>query len=595
MDPAVLASFTIYNLPSSPPRFDQIGRFYIAFCATWTALVIAGMVFCWVNRNSPVLKWRGLPLSFTAITCLHMYWILAQITYPVGGTMPVVLAYDIQYFVMGTWFPLGIALFHASNSRFLHVAKLQRLHFTGNVEGSRRGRTGCDGAKSSWLCRLRNMDYSKRIMIFIGLGMVAQVLLTVGMWFACKKYHPTYGIPGTEIRGSNLMEQMEDLGRGWEWWPTVLWQVIWTWIVAPSMLWKAWSIRDTMGWRTQTVGCCLSSLHATPMFLVASYVPAFAKINPYFTPSQWLHLSSMMFEIFTIFVPAFQVIRLRILSKKAVDANEKWDTLSQTTTLRPVSTKASTYGNCKRSTSASQLEKGYAIYETESAEVGSEPDSRLLTMTALEHALRDNQGSLQEFSALNDFSGENIAFLSRVAAWKSVTWPELSEISECQPVDEEEKLNAYNQALDIYADFVSLTLAEFPLNLPSNELKQLEAVFEKPAHILFGDNASTNPVTPFDDAFHGCNASRSGSGQDVRSQVRYTGEIPAGFNANVFDRAQGHIKYLVLTNTWPKFVKEMHQRRRSSDTGRSVNTADSQRSLLSRASTSLSGFLRSIF
>jgi hypothetical protein len=27
---------------------------------------------------------------------------------------------------MGTWFPLGIALFHASNLRFLHVAKLQK-------------------------------------------------------------------------------------------------------------------------------------------------------------------------------------------------------------------------------------------------------------------------------------------------------------------------------------------------------------------------------------------------------------------------------------------------------------------------------------
>lgn len=52
------------------------------------------------------------------------------------------------------------------------------------------------------------------------------------MWLACLKYHPTYGIPGTGIRGDTLQEQMIDLGRGWEWWPTVLWQVIWTWIVS---------------------------------------------------------------------------------------------------------------------------------------------------------------------------------------------------------------------------------------------------------------------------------------------------------------------------------------------------------------------------
>lgn len=28
--------------------------------------------------------------------------------------------------------------------------------------------------------------------------------------------------------------------------------------IAPYLIWRAWSIRDTMGWRTQTIGCCLS-------------------------------------------------------------------------------------------------------------------------------------------------------------------------------------------------------------------------------------------------------------------------------------------------------------------------------------------------
>jgi hypothetical protein len=61
---------------------------------------------------------------------------------------------------------------------------------------------------------------------------VPKVLLTVGMWFACRKYHPTFGIPGTEIQGVSFPEQLEDLGRGWEWWPSVLWQLIWTWVVS---------------------------------------------------------------------------------------------------------------------------------------------------------------------------------------------------------------------------------------------------------------------------------------------------------------------------------------------------------------------------
>lgn len=28
--------------------------------------------------------------------------------------------------------------------------------------------------------------------------------------------------------------------------------------VAPILIWRAWNIRDTMGWRTQTIGCCIS-------------------------------------------------------------------------------------------------------------------------------------------------------------------------------------------------------------------------------------------------------------------------------------------------------------------------------------------------
>ncbi|OBR04536.1 Integral membrane protein [Colletotrichum higginsianum IMI 349063] len=591
MDPVALAGLTIYNLPPMPPKWDSIGIFYITFCATWTAIVLAGMAFLWANRANPILKIRGLPLAFGSIIFLHLYWCMAQITYPIGGTMPVVIAYDVQYFVMGIWFPLGIALFHASNSRFLHVAKLQRLHFVGSGAHVRRG---CNGAKTSWLCRFRNMDYGKRLMIFIWIGIIAQCLLTTGMWLACKKYHPTFGIPGTEIRGATLPEQLIDLGRGWEWWPTVLWQFVWTWIVAPILIWRAWGIRDTMGWRTQTVGCCLSSLHATPMFLIALYVPAFDKINMYFTPSQWIHLSTMMFEIFTIFVPLVQLVRLRTQTKHVTDANAKWETGSQTTFRS--STAVSFYGP-NSPASSSQAEKGQpTIYHMNSSELGPEPDSRLLTMTALDHTLRENRRALQEFSALSDFSGENVAFLARVMEWKSRSWPNaLSDSESLESLGEEERLDAYNRALEIYADFISLQHAEFPLNLPSQEMKRLFQVFDKPARVLFGEDASVNIAIPFDDAYvQSHEGSRPGSNGEIQRQARYTGEIPAGFDSTVFDSANGHIKYLVLTNTWPKFVKEMHQRRRSSDTGRSALTNESESSLLSRVSMVITSLVRSV-
>jgi hypothetical protein len=36
-----------------------------------------------------------------------------------------------------------------------------------------------------------------------------------------------------------------------------------------------------------TLNTLFDRLHATPMFLIASYAPAFYKVNAYFHPSQW--------------------------------------------------------------------------------------------------------------------------------------------------------------------------------------------------------------------------------------------------------------------------------------------------------------------
>ncbi|KAJ3546864.1 hypothetical protein NM208_g1792 [Fusarium decemcellulare] len=560
---------SVYTLPPSPPNWDRVGVFYVSFCVTWTTLVFGGMAFCWVNRRNPILRLRGLPLSFAAIAFLHLYWILGQITYPVGATMPIVLAYDVQYFFMGIWFPLGIALFHASNSRFLHVAKLQK-QFTSPYL---RGRVGCNGSRGSWLCRLRNLDYTKRIMIFIGFGMVIQVLLTVGMWLACRKYHPTYGIPGTELRGATLPEQLVDLGRGWEWWPSVLWQVVWTWIVAPVLIWRAWGIRDTMGWRTQTIGCCISNLHATPMFLMASYMPAFAPVNMYFSPSQWIHLSVLMFEIFTVFVPAGQVIRQMILAKRAAATNAKWETESQTTTLRESSSMD------RKLSSAQSAEKGERVdYSDESL------GDRLYTMSALNQTLDDNPGPLQDFSALSDFSGENIAFLTRLARWRASWYAEPTK---------EQRLEAYNRALEIYIDFISPRDAEFPLNLSSTDLKCLEDIFEKATRILYGE-ARVDPAVPFElPTSAGSGSSHGTTLAGAVSRVRYTGEVADCFGPGVFDDAESHIKYLVLTNTWPKFVKEMQSRRRSCETERSAFTTSSETTLASRVSSKVTQFIQS--
>lgn len=163
---------TIYNVPTMQPRWDRVGVFYVTFAALWTAIVVAGMSFCWYNRHHPIMRIRALHLSFSGIILLHVYWVLAQIVYPIGATMPILIAYDVQYFVMGIWFPLGIALFHAANLRFLRVAKLQRRFTHPELRRIRGG----DGRKSSsWIGRFRNMEYDRKVSVFITIGVVIQV------------------------------------------------------------------------------------------------------------------------------------------------------------------------------------------------------------------------------------------------------------------------------------------------------------------------------------------------------------------------------------------------------------------------------------
>ncbi|KAG6200407.1 hypothetical protein E4U10_002524 [Claviceps purpurea] len=556
--PEALPSLTtIYNFPPTPPKFDPVGTFYIAFGASWTLLVVAGMLFCALNHDNPVLKIRCIPLSFGAIILLHSYWILAQVTYSVGMSMPIVLAYDIQYFFMGVYYPLGMALFHASNLRFLRIAKLQRHFARSEVRG--REERSREGGILSGFRRVRGWEYTAQVMFWVGLGISVQILLTIVMWLACKKYHPSFGMPGTEIKGSTFPEQLVDLGRGWEWWPSLLWQLVWTWIVAPYLIWQSWDIRDTMGWRTQTIACCTASLHAVPMFLIASYVPAFQKVNVYFAPSQWIHLSIMVFEIFALFVPAYLVIRSWSTVRRVNTSNDRWEVDSMKSTS---DVSSSIVADWKSSSTSISEKEPPDFFEQDLGD-------RFLTMAALDYLLRNNPTPLQNFSAMHDFSGENIAFLTRAARFKA-SWPVMPSGAQV--------LDVYNEALGIYTDFISTKDAEFPLNLASRDLKAQEDIFEYAARSLMG-GSDANPATPFDvEAPRGGFLGNSSTASDIFLLVQYRGPVPDAFSLDVFDQIESHVKYLVLTNTWPKFVGEMRARRREGGLNCSEVTMSSQES-----------------
>jgi hypothetical protein len=103
-------------------NLDSLGQFFVAFAAAWTVLLLFGIAFLVKNRKLPFLRLRKLPLGILAVCTLHVYWCLCMLAYVLNGFF----ACSIEYWVMSTYLPVGIALYQASNMQLQHVAGLQQ-------------------------------------------------------------------------------------------------------------------------------------------------------------------------------------------------------------------------------------------------------------------------------------------------------------------------------------------------------------------------------------------------------------------------------------------------------------------------------------
>ena len=241
----------------------------------------------------------------------------------------------------------------------------------------------------------------------------------------------------------------------------------------------------------------------------------------------------MFIEIFTVFIPAYQVVKHWRAQRLAARRKSETSSLATTIDVRPQSKASASKG--------STIE---LIDRNANVEYFQFSD-RLMNMTALTQVLSENPAPLQDFSARCDFSGENIAFLTRLAKWKG-----FASVAE--------RKQAYDAALRLYIDFISPRDADFPLNLSSPQLKALEDVFEVQARAVCGEG-SIDPALPF---FEPLKTATSTSPSEAAGWLQYHGDVPEAFHVDIFDDAKDHIEALVLTNTWPKFVKEMQERRR---------------------------------
>lgn len=178
----------------APLTIDRLGWAYIGVDVAWTVMLICGMSFLFYHRELPCIRIRRLPVLFAGTIALHLYGVVCVLGYTIGAVVPCVAMFwvmryghlcfclsDNQLTIPSIYLPLGIAMFHAANSQFLHIASRQK-QFTRLSLLSDNAPLKQDEAEqlsySRWRRIVRGVERADRIdrmMLFIGLGLAVQV------------------------------------------------------------------------------------------------------------------------------------------------------------------------------------------------------------------------------------------------------------------------------------------------------------------------------------------------------------------------------------------------------------------------------------
>lgn len=302
------------------------------------------------------------------------------------------------------------------------------------------------------------------------------------------------------------------------------------------------------------------------MWLIGLYSPGMASVNASFIPPMWFSASIFAMEVVTIGFPIAEIYKTHRLKQETLDAIAAWEKRQEIAS--PSESGMSEFSSKNRSS------KSFTVKELSVSKRSSMDSQRsdLYTMAGLENALRTNPSPLLQFAALRDFSGENISFLTHVADWRR-SWLHLTASTA------QHRRQQFITAVSIYAHLVSPSFSEFPINISHHIMANLRAVFEEAASRIFRRRSITTSYapTPFEDVLPDSESTvelRSGVNADAMGRARLapTGPmmrpgyedvlndfpIPEEFKETIFDAAEREIKYLVLTNTWPKFVNDAY-------------------------------------
>lgn len=158
-------------------NLDGLGILYLTIVTLWTAILLAGILFLYVNRHLPFIRIRNVPLAISAVLILHIYWILCFLAY----VLQAAFSCSTEFWIMSIYLPLGVALFNACNSQLLHVAGLQKKIVTDEEVSVVRSTDSQRGQSWRWSRVLSTKkDRVRRVLVYVAYGLMVQVLVRTG-------------------------------------------------------------------------------------------------------------------------------------------------------------------------------------------------------------------------------------------------------------------------------------------------------------------------------------------------------------------------------------------------------------------------------
>lgn len=177
-------------------------------------------------------------------------------------------------------------------------------------------------------------------------------------------------------------------------------------------------------------------------------------------------------------------------------------------------------------------------------------------MQALEFSIQHSIEPLIAWAAAREFTAENTIFLREVRNFKK-KWSSLKIVTTAQ------RRQMFNEASLIFFTLVNPFTAESPINIEYKIFKTLQNMFADVEFDPYMPRSKTpddlkspimreNVICPWEDTFSRPASIDSNLSTSTTSSTRSI--VPSEFTDEIFDAAFESIKYLVFTNTWPRYV-----------------------------------------